>query len=198
MPGAEAVILRSMLKLQPCMNFERSWCFQWSVRLVVLGCLFLGLTAMDALAQSQTNETKAALANSTKSKGKSKPTISERPQVIGAVDTSSTASKPERPKTAVTGEAAKTAELVEKFQAARNDYLKAEQELGIKSKTATDEQRALLREKAGEALVKWREQQRAFMEEQQERVKTIKQELQADLGQRVDSTGEGGTGGRGR
>lgn len=180
------------------MNFARSWCFQWSVRLLVLVCLLLGLTPTDGNAQGQTNETKAALASSTKSKGKSKPTIVERPQVIGATDTSSSGSKPERPKATLSGDAAKTAELVEKFQAARNDYLKAEQELGIKSKTVTDEQRALLREKAGEALVKWREQQRAFMEEQQERVKTIKQELQADLGQRVDSTGEGGTGGRGR
>jgi len=188
-----------MFKPQPCMNFsEWSWCCQWPFRLLVLVCLLLGLTATDGHAQGQTNETKAALASSTKSKGKSKPTVSERPQVIGATTTTVTTSKPERPKTALTGDAAKTAELVEKFQAARNDYLKAEQELGIKSKTATDEQRALLREKAGEALVKWREQQRAYLEEQQERVKTIKQELQADLGQRVDSTGEGGTGGRGR
>lgn len=180
------------------MNFsERCWWCQGPVRLLTLGWLLLGLTAIEGQAQSQTNETKAALASASKSKGKSKPTVSERPQVIGATDTA-TASKPARPKTTPSGDEAKTAELVEKFQAARNDYLKAEQELGIKSKTATDEQRALLRERAGEALVKWREQQRAYLEEQQERVKTIKNELQTDLGQRVDGIGEGGSGGRGR
>jgi hypothetical protein len=205
--GGKVVILPVMFEWPSDRHVSNKGWHLWAVRLFS-GAVLVGLAVTEVQAQAQTNEVtgagKAVLAGSAKSKGKSKPTISERPTVIGTTTSQKSESgntksdKPERPQATLTGEAAQTAQLVEKFQIARQDYLRAQKELELKSKNATEEQRVQLREKAGEALGRWREQQRSYLEEQQERVKTIKSELQADLGQRVDGAGEGGGGGRDR
>ncbi len=158
-----------------------------------VGALVLGLACFSGAvqAQGQTNAVGGAdkaLAGAEKSKGKNKPVISERPQVLGTTD----ASKPARP-------GADTSELTVRFQSARASYLESQKELKLKAAAeGTEEQRALLRERSKEALAKWREEHGRYVEEQQERIKTMKTELQAELGQRLDSSGEGTGGGRGR
>jgi len=161
---------------------------------LLVGVLVLGLAFFSgaAQAQGQTNAVGGAdkvLAGAEKSKGKNKPVISERPQVLGTTDVS----KPARP-------GADTSELTVKFQSARASYLESQKELKLKAAAegSTDEQRTLLRERSKEALTKWREEHGRYVEEQQERIKTMKTELQADLGQRLDDVGEGTGGGRGR
>jgi hypothetical protein len=168
--------------------------WRWPLHLLVCGLVF---SANESRAQGQTNtvtggETKA-LSAAGKSKGKNKPVISDRPQVIGSSTT--TATKPSRPGTPDSGE---SAQLIEKFQASRITYLEAQKELKLKAATGTEEQRSLLREQSKEALTKWREEQRRYVEEQRERLKTMKQELQADLAPVLDQSGDGSGGGRGR
>ncbi len=126
----------------------------------------------------------------TKGKGKSKPVISERPQVLGATTTSG----PIKPGT----DTSETAQLIGQFQSARESYLAAQKELNLKKQDATEEQRALLREKSKEALAKWQEEHRMYVEEQKERVKQMRQELQPEIGRVLDNAGEGGGSGRGR
>jgi hypothetical protein len=159
---------------------------------LVLG---LGCPGGAAQAQGQTNAVARAdkvLAGTGKAKGKNKPVISERPQVLGSITEST---KPARPGDSASAE---TAQLIGQFQSARNSYLESQKELKIKAAEGTEEQRAVLREQTREALAKWREEHQRYVEEQQERIKTMKNELQADLGQRLDSVGEGLGGGRGR
>jgi len=161
---------------------------------LLLGVLVLGLGCFSGAlqAQGQTNAVGGAdkvLAGAEKSKGKNKPVISERPQVLG---TTTDASQPARP-------GADTSELTVKFKSARERYLESQKELKLKAAAeGTEEQRALLRERSKEALAKWREEHGRYVEEQQERIKTMKTELQADLGQRLDDVGEGTGGGRDR
>ncbi|MGV3754604.1 MAG: hypothetical protein ACO1QS_04430 [Verrucomicrobiota bacterium] len=160
---------------------------------VAVGLLVLGLACFSGAvqAQGQTNAVNGAdkaLAGAEKSKGKNKPVISDRPQVLGTTDVS----KPSRP-------GADTSELTVRFQSARASYLESQKELKLKAAAeGTEEQRTLLREQSKESLAKWREEHRRVVEEQQERIKTMKTELQAELGQRLDSSGEGTGGGRGR
>lgn len=158
---------------------------------LLVGGLLLGLGAFSGSlrAQGQTNAvngTDKALAGAEKNKGKNKPVIAERPQVLGTTTTEAT--KPARPGTT---SASGSAQLIEKFQTSRTSYLEAQKELKLKAATGTEEQRDLLREQSKEALARWREEQR-------ERLKTMKQELQADLAPVLDQSGEGSGGGRGR
>ncbi|HEY1169811.1 MAG TPA: hypothetical protein VGH19_00450 [Verrucomicrobiae bacterium] len=136
--------------------------------------------------------------NNGKAKGKSKPTVAERPQVIGAKSSSSSSSKgkPERPGNPGNAEPAEVTTLVNKFQTAREEFLAAQKELNLKKSEATEAQRAMIREKSREALEKWKEERKQFAEEAKERAKDIKQELHPDLGKIVD--GAGGDGGNGR
>lgn len=138
--------------------------------------------------------------NNGKAKGKSKPTVAERPQVIGAKGSSGNAvkGKPDRPGNPNTTDPAEVTSLVTKFQSAREEFLAAQKELNLKKKDATEEQRAVLREKVKEALDKWKEEHKQFVEEQKERSKEMKQELQSDLGKVVDGAGDGGGKGRDR
>ncbi len=165
---------------------------------LLVGGLLLGLGAFSGslLAQGQTNAVNGAdkaLAGGEKTKGKNKPVIAERPQVLGSTTTEAT--KPARPGTT---SASGSAQLIEKFQTSRTSYLEAQKELKLKAATGTEEQRNLLREQSKEALTRWREDQRRYVEEQRERLKTMKQELQADLAPVLDQSGEGSGGGRGR
>lgn len=150
---------------------------------LVMGCCALGLTVQAA-------ETPVTPSQASKGKGKSKPVISERPQVLGTT----TSSDPAKPGT----DTSETGLLIGKFQSAREEYLATQKELNLKRQDATDEQRALLREKAKEALAKWQEEHRMYVEEQKERVKQIRRELQPEITRVLDSTGEGGGSGRGR
>jgi hypothetical protein len=138
--------------------------------------------------------------NNGKAKGKSKPTVAERPQVIGSKGNSNaeTKGKPDRPGNPNTTEPAEVTTYVNQFQNARQEYLEAQKELKLKMKDATEEQRAVLREKVKEALEKWKEDHKQFVEEQKERVKAMKQELQPDLGKVLDGAGGDGGNGRGR
>jgi flagellar motility protein MotE (MotC chaperone) len=138
--------------------------------------------------------------NNGKAKGKSKPTVAERPQVIGAKSSAGNAEKgkPDRPGNPNATDPAEVTSLVTKFQSAREGYLAAQKELNLKKKDATEEQRAVLRDKVKEALDKWKEEHKQFVEEQKERSKEMKQELQSDLGKVVDGAGEGGGKGRDR
>ncbi|HEY1172822.1 MAG TPA: hypothetical protein VGH19_15750 [Verrucomicrobiae bacterium] len=165
-------------------NFSTPPGIRWSAATLLLFVFCLSAGAQPSLAAE----------GNPKGKGKSKPKVSERPQVIGAI---SSTTKPLRPSQA--GGGTETSQLVAQFQSARNDYLEAQKELKIaKGTELNEEQRAVLREKSKDALNRWREDHRQFTEEQQERLKTIKAELQTDLAQRVDSVREDTTGGRGR
>lgn len=136
--------------------------------------------------------------NNGKAKGKSKPTVAERPQVIGAKSSADSKGKPDHPGNPNSTEAPQVTTYINVFQNARQQYLEAQKELKIKMKDATEEQRTVLREKVKEALEKWKEEQKQFVEEQKERAKAMKQELQSDLGKVVDGAGGGGGGGRDR
>lgn len=153
------------------------------VMALVWGCCASGLTVQAA-------DTPGTPPQASKGKVKSKPVISERPQVLGTTTTIS----PTKPGT----DTSETTQLIGKFQTAREEYLATQKELNLKSQDATDEQRALLREKAKEALAKWQEEHRMYVEEQKERVKQMRQELQPEIGRVLDSAGEGGGPGRGR
>jgi len=135
-----------------------------------------------------------------KAKGKSKPTVAERPQVIGAKSSSASDSKekPDRPGNPNSAEPPEVTTYVNQFQNARQEYLEAQKELKLKMKDATEEQRAVLREKVKEVLEKWKEDHKQFVEEQKERVKAMKQELHPDLGKVLDGAGGDGGNGRGR
>ncbi len=138
--------------------------------------------------------------NNGKAKGKSKPTVAERPQVIGSKSTSASddKGKPDRPGNPNPTEPPEVTTYVNQFQNARQQYLEAQKELKLKMKDATEEQRAVLREKVKEALEKWKEDHKQFVEEQKERVKAMKQELHPDLGKVLDGAGGDGGNGRGR
>jgi hypothetical protein len=160
-----------------------------AVLLVVVTCSVTNARA------DGTNKVELA-GGSTKAKGKEKPTVAERPQLIGAT-TTTTADKPARP-TATGTTPAETAKLISDFQTARQQYLETQKEISLKLKTGTEEQRMVLREKSKEALDKWREDHRRYVEEQKERARQMKLELQPEIGVVVDSAGEGIGGGRGR
>jgi hypothetical protein len=159
---------------------------------LVVGCCSLGVTvqAADGGTPPSKGQLQAAGGNG-KGKGKSKPIISERPQVLG---TTTTEGSP-RPVT----DTSTTAQLVGQFQTARGEFLAAQKELNLmKNQEVTDEQRALLRDKAKDALAKWQEEHRMYVEEQKERTKQMRLELQPEISRVLDGAGESGGSGRGR
>lgn len=95
----------------------------------------------------------------------------------------------------VTDPPAQVKDLVKQFQAARDAYLQQQKDLQRLSKTATEDERAAIRQQMKDSLDAWKEEQRQLRQEMKERAKELKQELQGDLGRVVD----GGQGeGRGR
>ena len=188
---------------------------------LLLMLLSLGFTGASLLAQStntpvrvfelqaaSTNSSGNASTNSSGNngnngvaKGKNKPKVSERPQIIGDTGSSSdtTKGKPANPGNSGNGaDPAEVKNLVSKFQSARDQYISAQKELRLKMKDATEEQRSVLRDQLKDLLDKWKEEQKQFVEETKERAKSMKQELQPDLGKVVDGAGNEGSGGRGR
>jgi hypothetical protein len=178
---------------------------------VVAFCLFAGLAqAQQGATNSAASKTLGLQAsdngkgsdngNNGKAKGKSKPTVAERPQIIGSKSSSSSTGKgkPDRPGNPNVTDPPEVTSQITRFQAARELYLQTEKERKLLMKDATEEQRAALREKLKDALEKWKEEQKQFAEEQKERSKEMKQELHPDLGKVVDGAGGGGGNGRDR
>lgn len=85
-------------------------------------------------------------------------------------------------------------ELVRDFQAARQSYIQQQQELNRKLASATEEQRAILREQIKDSLKEWRELQKQQAKELREQAKDIKNNT-PNLRDVIDS---GGGDGRGR
>lgn len=154
-----------------------------------------------ASTNSNGNASTNANNNNGVAKGKNKPKVSERPQVIGANSSGndSTKGKPANPgNSGNSADPAEVKSLVTKFQSARDQYISVQKELRLKMKDATEEQRSVLRDQLKDLLDKWKEEQKQFVEETKERAKAMKQELQPDLGKVVDGAGNEGSGGRGR
>jgi gas vesicle protein len=127
-----------------------------------------------------------------------RPAIANRPVVVAPTIPPGRANLPPRPeRPPVPGRPAPAQDvkdLVRDFQSARQAFLKQQQELQRQLKTATDEQRALIREQLKENLQQWLEQQKAQIQELREQAKEIKNNVPA-LRDVIDSgRGEGGRG----
>jgi gas vesicle protein len=105
------------------------------------------------------------------------PPITERPTVVAPTpspDRPPSPPRPERP--AVPGQPAPSQEikdLTRNFQAARQAFVKQQQELQRQFKTATDEQRKLIRQQLKENLEQWMEQQRQQMKDTVSQIKEL-------------------------
>ncbi len=84
--------------------------------------------------------------------------------------------------------------MVKDYQLSRQSFLTQQQELNRQLKTATEEQRAIIREQLKENLQQWMEQQKAQLQELREQAKDIKNHA-PNLRDVIDS---GGNEGRGR
>ncbi len=156
------------------------------VGLVRLGCLVL--LALPSALTAQTNP--------------AAPQIPQRPLVVAPNGPQNTSPdqvnippRPERPPTP--GKPAATTEmqkLVRDFQAARETYIRQQQELNRKLSTATDEQRALIREQIKESLREWRELQKQQAKDLREQAESIKN----NTPNYRDVINHGGGDGRGR
>jgi len=126
------------------------------------------------------------------------PPIANRPVVIAPTAPPERANLPPRPeRPTAPGQpppAQEVKDLVRDFQSARQAFLKQQQDLQRQLKTATDEQRSLIREQLKENLQQWLEQQKAQIQELREQAKDIKNNVPA-LRDVIDA---GGGEGRGR
>lgn len=89
-------------------------------------------------------------------------------------------------------------DMITRFQAAREDYLKKQRLLALRLRQANDQDRAALRELMRANLDKWREQQLEFRAQVKERVLELRRELQGQLRDVVDEGSREGAGGRRR
>lgn len=89
-------------------------------------------------------------------------------------------------------------DMITRFQAAREDYLKKQRLLALRLRQANDQDRAALRELMRANLDKWREQQLEFRAQVKERVLELRRELQGQLREVVDEGGKEGAGERRR
>jgi len=105
------------------------------------------------------------------------PPIVERPTVVAPTappDRPNLPARPERP--AVPGQPPPSQEikdLTRNFQAARQTFVKQQQELQQQLKTSTDEQRKLIRQQLKDNLEQWMEQQRQQMKDTANQIKEI-------------------------
>jgi flagellar motility protein MotE (MotC chaperone) len=156
-------------------------------RLILCVVSGVSMTLLAAAASAQTSNSPAA-----------QPPIANRPVVIAPTRPPERANLPPRPeRPAVPGEpppSQDVKDLVRDYQSARQAFLKQQQDLQRQLKTATDEQRALIREQLKENLQQWLEQQKAQIQELREQAKDIKNSVPA-LRDVIDS---GGGEGRGR
>jgi len=211
------LIIRQLIVMMACMSQRQESRLKarpvlagWLVLSLVLGMsAFCGqaqetstnaVPAKPVQLQANDNGNSGGQGNNGKAKGKSKPIVAERPQVIGSQGSSGSKEKgkPDRPGNPNATDPVEVTSQITRFQSARAEFLAAQKELNLKKKDATEEQRAVLREKVKEALEKWKEEHKHFAEEQKERSKEMKLELQPDLGKVVDGAGGGGGNGRDR
>lgn len=89
-------------------------------------------------------------------------------------------------------------QLIERFQAARLNYLTQQKELTAQLGEATREQRDELREKLRENLEQWRDMQLEFRSQLKDRAAELRDRLSSELGRVVDGAKEEGGGTRPR
>ena len=111
------------------------------------------------------------------------PSIGNRPVVVAPTPPPERATLPPRPERPTNpgqpAPAQEVKDLVRDFQAARRAFQKQQQELQRQLKTATEEQRAIIREQLKENLQQWLEQQKAQIQELREQAKDIKNNVPA-------------------
>lgn len=125
------------------------------------------------------------------SQGKGKaPSIVNRPVVeprgsdgTGSADKGKPAT-PGRPDKIAPSPAVK--ELVDKFQDARETYLDQQRQLRIQLKSATEQEREVIRQQMREGLDRWKEQTRQFAEEARESAHKMKDKLGPELDRVID------------
>lgn len=88
--------------------------------------------------------------------------------------------------------------LIERFQAAREQYLLRQKQLLLQFRQATDEQRAELREQMKENLDQWRERQLEFRSQLKDRAVELRRELQGELRDVISEGSKEGEGPRRR
>lgn len=89
-------------------------------------------------------------------------------------------------------------QLIERFQAARRNYLLQQKELMQQIDGATEDQREELRDKLRESLDQWREMQAEFRTQLKDRAQELRDRLSSELGRVVDGGREEGGGTRPR
>jgi hypothetical protein len=125
----------------------------------------ISMTLLAAAASGQTNRAPA------------QPPIGNRPTVVAPAARQDQPNLPQRPDRApgrgqpVLSQDVK--DLARDFQAAREAFRKQQQDLQRQFKTATEEQRALIREQLKENLQQWQEQQKAQIQDLREQVKEL-------------------------
>ena len=132
----------------------------------------ISMTLLAAAASAQTTNAQPA-----------QPPIANRPVVVAptaAPERPNLPPRPERP----TGPgqpppAQDVKDLVRDFQSARQAFQKQQQDLQRQLKTATDEQRAQIREQLKDNLQQWLEQQKAQIQELREQAIDIKNNVPA-------------------
>jgi hypothetical protein len=110
-----------------------------------------------------------------------RPIVIPRPTLADAVPAAGTlaaASMPEFP--------GDVRELIKTFQAAREDFLKAQKDLAKAMKNSSDEARATLREQMKDNLAKWRDAQSEFRQTLKDLIDQMKGNLQSDLRRNVE------------
>jgi len=110
-----------------------------------------------------------------------RPVVIPRPTLPGAVPAAGTlaaATMPEFP--------SDVRELIKTFQAAREDFLKAQKDLTKAMKGSSDEARATLREQMKDNLSKWRDAQSEFRQNLKDLIDQMKGNLQSDLRRNVE------------
>jgi hypothetical protein len=137
--------------------------------IVWLGALSAALLAVPAAGQTNADP--------------AQPSIQNRPVVVPPVAPPERPSLPPRPeRPGVPGQpvpAQEVKDLVRDFQSAREAFLKQQRDLQRQLKTATEEQRALIREQLKENLQQWLEQQKAQIQDLREQARDIKNNVPA-------------------
>ena len=137
-------------------------------------CLVSGasMTLLAAAASAQTSNAPPA-----------QPPIANRPVVVAPTPTPDRPNLPPRPeRPTAPGQpppAQDIKDLVREYQSARQAFQKQQQDLQRKLKTATNEQRAQIREQLKDNLQLWMEQQKAQLQELREQAKDIKNNVPA-------------------
>ena len=140
----------------------------------------LCLAALPGLAQTGTLNTAT------------KPTVGrvlspEIPPSPSAADANAV-KRPDRPERALPPEI--KAQL-QKFEAAREAYLKQQEELRRKEQSSTDEERKIIRQRIQESHDAWVERAKQYRDEARERVKEIKRELAPKFDRALDDNRNG-------